>query len=100
MSRSKKKTPIIGHAGNSEKSFKKYWHGLNRSIIRNQIKKVFSSYEGQDDIWFPNKSEEIINIWAGNKDGKSYIKKWNNSSYFQRLSQKDFEEYVKKMMRK
>lgn len=99
MSRSRKKTPKQGICDCSEKSFKKYWHGLERRIKRNQIKKVlFSLDEDKNDIWFPKKSEEVIEVWAGNKDGKIYLPKWQNNWNNKVLG--NWKEFYNKQMRK
>jgi len=73
MSRSYRKTPIVGIAGGSEKEDKrmanqKFRKKSKQSIIKENIDKL------------PYKMEEIQDIWSMSKDGKIYLKP--SSKYF------------------
>lgn len=65
MSRSKKKTPIFGNAGGSEKQDKRI---ANRKLRRkvNELNK-----KPDEDVQFP-KIKEVSNPWGMSKDGKHY----------------------------
>jgi len=69
MSRSRKKTPIFGNAGGSEKKDKRL---ANRMFRRKE--KVKIATEQYNDL--PIKMDEVMNSWVMSKDGKSY---WKNA---------------------
>lgn len=83
MSRSRRKTPIFGHAGESEKDDKRL---CNRKIRRIAKEKLSLDPDGYLEP-LPN---EVYNVWSMAKDGKSY---W--------IPKSDFNQYwLEKMMRK
>lgn len=65
MSRSRKKTPIFGYAGGSEKQDKRL---ANRMFRRKE--KVKIAIEQYDDL--PTNMDEVMNVWSMSKDGKGY----------------------------
>lgn len=68
MSRSRRKTPIFGFGGNSEKDDKKRWHSRFRHNSKQLLKKNY------DDDGFVNPVErEHSDTWAMGKDGKGYF---------------------------
>ena len=70
MSRSRRKTPIIGNCNiASEKKDKKILHGKMRTAERIRLHKLDETID--DDI-FPVE-DELRNKWAMQKDGKSYM---------------------------
>ena len=67
MSRSRKKTPIFGWCGKSEKKDKRF---ANRMFRRKEkVKIAMEQYEK-----LPIDMDEIMNVWAMSKDGKGYWK--------------------------
>lgn len=94
MSRSYRKTSIIGNAGSSEKMDKIIAHRKFRKYIKNHITATHGDLELLEEIMMP-KDDEISNTWASSKDGKTY---WdisedeNDSDWLKR--------FKKKMMRK
>lgn len=71
MSRSRKKTPIIGNAkARSEACDKKIWHGRFRSANRNMLKKANDS--NFDEIIYPHVREES-NPCIMSKDGRHFF---------------------------
>lgn len=72
MSRSFKKTPIVGNAGSSEKQDKKKWHRAFRKKSKDLIHQSHFNVNELDDIIFPIE-EDISNPWSMSKDGKHYI---------------------------
>lgn len=91
MSRSYKKTPIIGNTTGSEKNDKKRWHKSYRRKIKQLINQNVQESESIESVVFPTE-KEISDTWLMQKDGKTY---WNpkNISY-------DLIDYFKKLMRK
>ena len=67
MSKSKRKTPIFGNAGHSEKRDKRC---ANRMFRRKEHVKI--SMEQYDSL--PIYMDEVMNAWSMSKDGKSYWK--------------------------
>jgi hypothetical protein len=67
MSRSRKKTPIFGVAGSSEKQDKRI---ANRMFRRKE--KVKIAMEQYEDV--PVRVAEVMDVWSMAKDGKSYWK--------------------------
>ena len=63
MSRSKKKIPILGNCGGSDKQDKRKANRIYRRVIKELIAK---------DKELPQ-IREISNVWSFNKDGKRYI---------------------------
>lgn len=94
MSRSYRKTSIIGNAGSSEKMDKIVAHRKFRKYIKNHITATHGDLELLEEIMMP-KDDEISNTWTSSKDGKTY---WdisedeNDSDWLKR--------FKKKMMRK
>ena len=88
MSRSRKKIPIFGNAGTSDKSSKRKANRKERSEI-NQTMNSFevdacidSSFvkEVWDDVELPIK-REISDVWDFAKDGKHYFKNCEAKDY-------------------
>lgn len=67
MSRSRRKTPIFGHAGKSEKKDKRL---ANRAFRRSEKTKIIAEEFEQIPIYM----REVVNVWAMSKDGKSYFR--------------------------
>lgn len=94
MSRSYRKTSIIGNAGSSEKMDKIIAHRKFRKYIKNHITATHGDLELLEEMMMP-KDDEISNTWTSSKDGKTY---WdisedeNDSDWLKR--------FKKKMMRK
>lgn len=88
MSRSYKKTPIIGNCskGCSEKKDKNILHGRIRARARRLLQTDPENY--LDPL-----PEEAYNVWSMTKDGKHYFGDWKSSPY-------RTEDDVKKYMRK
>lgn len=76
MSRSRKKNPIVGWAGHSEKVDKKAWHRR----FRLWCKKLLRLGEETIDN---NEHRNVSNPWSMSKDGKCYM-------------QEPLEEYMRK----
>jgi hypothetical protein len=70
MSRSRKRTPISGHAKDSEKDDKKLWH-------RKMRRKTKHALAGDKE---PPSVNEVSNPWNMGKDGKSYHPDWEKGS--------------------
>jgi len=68
MSRSKRRTPIFGHGGGSEKWDKRE---ANRKL-RRKSKSLLKSIN--ENVIMPL-MREVSNVWSMNKDGKSYFNK-------------------------
>jgi hypothetical protein len=69
MSKSKRKTPIFGIAGGSEKQDKRL---ANRMFRRKaKVKIIAEDYEN-----LPVRLDEVIDAWCMAKDGKTY---WANA---------------------
>lgn len=70
MSRSRRKTPILGHTTcSSERDDKKRWHRRWRNRERTNL--VNASREDFYDH-LPVLKNEVSNVWSMGKDGKSY----------------------------
>lgn len=91
MSRSYKKVPIFGIAGESEKYDKKKWHRSFRKKSKDIIHHSHFDLEELDNTIFPIE-KEVSNPWSMSKDGKHY---WNPSNIPASII-----EYFKKIMRK
>lgn len=72
MSRSYKKTPIISHAGSSEKEDKKHAHKVYRKHIKDDIAASHGDVEQLEELIMPIE-EELSNTCTMSKDGKSYV---------------------------
>lgn len=70
MSRSKKKTPIRGVAGNSDKESKREANRLERKVVKQTL---HEHADKLDEIELPIK-REVSDVWSFNKDGKCFIK--------------------------
>ncbi len=66
MSRSYRKTPIYGNAGDSEKKDKR--------LANRKFRKVKPTLENEDEL--PIDLDEVINKWSMSKDGKHYSKEY------------------------
>lgn len=65
MSRSKRKTPIYGICGGSEKEDKRIWHRRFRRKEKVALSK-------QHDEHISTDHREVSNPWSMSKDGKMY----------------------------
>jgi len=66
MSRSRRKTPIVGIAkSESDKWYKVLWHRINRARLRGLL-----AHEQYDDA----DTDTPYNDWNAPKDGKQYLK--------------------------
>ena len=94
MSRSYRKTSIIGNAGSSEKMDKIIAHRKSRKYIKDHITATHGNLELLQEMMMP-KDDEISNPWTSSKDGKSY---WDIS---ENENDPDWlKRFKKKMMRK
>lgn len=76
MSRSYKKTPIIGHtAAQSEKSDKKIWHRRFRHKTKDILRSLHNDPDMIDDTIMPVE-DDVSSTWSMSKDGKSYLGNW------------------------
>lgn len=76
MSRSYKKTPIIGHTtAESEKYDKKIWHRRFRHKTKDILRSMRNDPDMIDDTVMPVEGD-VSNTWAMSKDGKSYLGNW------------------------
>lgn len=76
MSRSYKKTPVIGHtAAQSEKSDKKTWHRRFRHKTRDILRSLHNDPDMIDDTIMPVEND-VSSTWSMSKDGKSYLGNW------------------------
>jgi hypothetical protein len=94
MSRSYRKTSIIGNVGSSEKMDKIIAHRKSRKYIKDHITSTHGNLELLEEILMP-KDDEISNPWNSSKDGKTY---WDISE-----DENDpdwLKHFKKKMMRK
>ena len=66
MSRSRKKTPIIGHTkAESEKAFKQAEHQRERTAVRDALRTGSEILPAE---------KEFGNPWKGDKDGKQWLR--------------------------
>lgn len=80
MSHSKRKTPICGHTGRSEKKDKRFANRGFRRLTKSKIA------VGDFDT-LPIFMSEIMNVWAMSKDGKHYWKEmptWEGGKYMRK----------------
>ena len=71
MSRSRKKTPIVGHTkAESDKPFKVKEHRRERRVVKQDL----TSADDYDNMVLPDK-EQHGNDWESPKDGKKWMKK-------------------------
>lgn len=76
MSRSYKKTPIIGHtAAQSEKKDKKIWHKRFRHKTKDILRSLHNDPDMIDDTIMPVE-DDVSSLWSMSKDGKSYLGNW------------------------
>lgn len=76
MSRSHKKTPILGHTkAESEKSDKKIWHRRFRHKTKDILRSMHNDADMMDDVIMPIE-DDVSNLWLMSKDGKSYLGDW------------------------
>lgn len=68
MSKSRRKTPIFGIAGSSEKKDKR----VNNRKLRRKCKSILSNNPESDELLLPLMNE-ISDIWNMSKDGKFYF---------------------------
>lgn len=95
MSRSFKKTPIVGNAGLSEKEDKKKWHRAFRKKSKDLIHHSHFDIDELDNIVFPVEGD-VSNPWSMSKDGKHYV----NQNNTPRNPLLNMIEIFKKIMRK
>lgn len=70
MSRSHRKTPIVGYTTcRSEKQDKQLWHRRWRACERTAMTSVSSELL---DGYMPLREDEVSSVWAMGKDGKQY----------------------------
>jgi len=87
MSRSYKKTPIVGTTtAETEKSAKRIWHKQLRHETKQLIKSSHNDPELLEDVTFPDE-KEVSSVWVMPKDGKKYIGQWlrNNMNFFRKM---------------
>ena len=81
MSRSRRKVKIFGNAGKSEKKDKRINNRMFRRIEskkNNEILKTEDLEEKElESLDLPIDMDEVRNVWAMKKDGKTY---WKNAS--------------------
>ena len=76
MSRSYKKTPIIGHTtAQSEKKDKKIWHRRFRHKTKDILRSLHNDPDKIDDTIMPVE-DDVSSLWSMSKDGKSYLGNW------------------------
>lgn len=74
MSRSYRKTPVIGNAGGSEKWDKQK---ANRKFRKREHQAIHS----QQLERLPYDMDDVHNVWCMAKDGKHYVNKNSDSKY-------------------
>jgi hypothetical protein len=73
MSRSRRKTPIVGHTNcRSERDDKKRWHRRWRARERETLASAPTDSLGEH---LPLLEKQVSNVWAMGKDGRAY---WSN----------------------
>ena len=76
MSRSYKKTPIIGHTkSESEKTDKKSWHRRFRHKTKDILRSMHNDIDSIDETVMPVE-DDVSNLWSMSKDGKTYLGNW------------------------
>jgi len=76
MSRSYKKTPIIGHTkSESEKSDKKFWHRRFRHKTKDILRSMHNDIDSIDETVMPVE-DDVSSLWSMSKDGKTYLGNW------------------------
>lgn len=97
MSRSFKKTPIIGHStSDSEKECKKIWHRSMRRKEKSNIK--ISIKNGNAEGHISLVVNDIISTWDMAKDGKHY---WSEKQRLKRLKEGHItSNYIRKCLSK
>ena len=96
MSRSYRKTSIIGNVGSSEKMDKIIAHRKSRKYIKDHITATHGNLELLEEIMMP-KDDEISNPWTSSKDGKTY---WNisedenDADWLKKLKKKIMRKYL------
>ena len=76
MSRSYKKTPIIGHTkSESEKTDKKIWHRRFRHKTKSILRSMHNDIDSIDETVMPVE-DDVSNLWSMSKDGKTYLGNW------------------------
>jgi len=81
MSRSYKKTPVIGHTkAESEKHDKKIWHRKFRHKIKNILHAAHNDVEQINDIVMPIESD-VSNTATMSKDRKHYLGNWLKKNF-------------------
>ena len=81
MTHSRRKTPICGNGGGSEKKDKIILHRRLRRIAKVMLKKL------NEDFMEPKKNE-ILNLWDMRKDGKSWFGSFGDEEYKEKLMRK------------
>jgi hypothetical protein len=81
MSRSRRKTPIIGMAGNkSEKKDKKIWHSRMRARERDKLKSLIDP-----DNYITTLIQDVSNVWNMTKDGKCDLRGCLSDDYLKEM---------------
>jgi hypothetical protein len=85
VSRSRRKSPVCGFTtASSEKKFKKECNSAFRAKERRIVQKIKEELESDLDIRLPKRLRDVVEPWAGDKDGKhyfGYLKKKNPKEY-------------------
>jgi len=90
MSRSYRKTSIIGNAGSSEKMDKIIAHRKSRKHIKDHITATHCNLELLEEIMMP-KDDYFSNPWNSSKDGKTYwdiTENENDEDWLKKLKKK------------
>lgn len=89
MSRSRRKTQIIGYSGSgvSERSDKKRWHSAMRARERDELSKIKSGYSDADNHITKIK-DDIISSWDMVKDGKGYFGRMEDREFYRKYMRK------------
>lgn len=86
MSRSYRKTPIIGITTcRSERQDKKIWHKRWRTRERTTLATISSE---DLDSYLPSLEEEVSNTWNMGKDGKQYWSIKNQTNIAEKIARK------------
>ena len=94
MSRSHKKTSVIGNTGaSSEKYDKKQAHKVYRKHVKDNIASSHGDIEKLEELIMPIE-EELSDTWTMSKDGKHYV---NPEDY---VDDKIVYDSIKKSLRK
>lgn len=94
MSRSYKKTTVIGNTGSSSEKFdKKHAHKVYRKHIKDNITSSHGDVEKLQELIMPIE-EELSDTWTMSKDGKHYVNPKDH------VDNQDVYDSIKKSLRK